>query len=257
MANQIRLEGALHDGSFLLVEGSSDANLFRKFCDADRCSIIVCIGRKNLIEAITILENSGFRGALGLADKDFSDLIGYPAHKGSVVYSDENDIEIMILCSPALENVLREFGVKDRVNAVEASGKDVCDLIFEAASFCGAFRYLSKRDSWYLKFSGMTYRFNHQSSFKLDKLRTVQHVVSRSQKRPKETEVNILKLIKIELDRIEEKKSLCCGHDCVRILGRALQRELGNTNKFNNPKGAETLERVLRLVYCIKLIDDI
>ena len=46
-----------------------------------------------------------------------------------------------------------------------------------------------------------------------------------------------------------ESKALCSGHDCVRVLGRALKNEYGHSHQFNNEKGAKLLEGILRIAY--------
>ena len=251
IANQIRLERATHMGSFLLVEGNSDAKLFDKFCDQQACSIIVCMGRDYLLNAISELEFSGFCGALGFADRDFSEFLSNPEFNEKVVFSDENDIEIMILCSSALDDLLQEFGVPDRVaTIVESSGqKKACDLIFDAASFVGTLRLLSYINSWSLSFEGMNYKYTDNNSYFLDEVKTIQHIVGRSKERPNLTENQILTHVKKFLSRGDDTKILCCGHDCVRILGRALKSKFGKTNKFNNEEGSKNLERILRLTY--------
>ena len=98
IANQIRLERAVHAGSFLLVEGCGDAKIFERFCDNAKCAVVVCLGKPKLIDTIKELDASNFRGALGFADRDFCEILGYPDVQGDVVYSDENDMEVTILC---------------------------------------------------------------------------------------------------------------------------------------------------------------
>ena len=250
IAGEIRLERAVHDGSFLLVEGSNDAKLFKKFCDPQECSITICFGRERLLEAITTLDRIHFAGALGIADRDFSELLSNPEFEGKVVFTDENDIEIMILCSPALDNLLNEFGAEDQISdIVNAGGKPVCEQIFNAASFLGTLRLLSQVEGWSLKFEGMTYQFIDRNSYSLDEPRTVEHVVGRSQQRPNMTGDEILTKIRDQLSKIDSPKKLCCGHDCVRVLGRALRRKIGKTSEFDNNNGAKILGHILRLAY--------
>ena len=251
LANQIRLERATHMGSFLLVEGNNDAKLFGKFCDQQACSIVVCMGRDYLLNAISDLELSGFCGVLGFADRDFSEFLSYPKFNGKVVFSDENDIEIMILCSAALEDLLREYGSENRVAAiVESTGRQVCDLVFDAASFIGTLRLLSQREGWSLLFEGMAYQFRNNNSYILDEVKTMKHIVARSKVKLCLTESQILIHVRNLVSSCGDVKNLCCGHDCVRILGRALKSEFGKTNQiFNNKAGAKNLERILRLTY--------
>ncbi len=250
IATQIRLESAVHFGSFLLVEGDSDANLFGNFIDKKTCFIVVCAGRPNLLDAITELDVTGFHRALGFADRDFSEYLGYPEFRGTVVFSDENDVEIMILCSTALNRFLREFGDHERIEAITKSEKkQVCDLIFDAASFIGALRLISQTEGWSLSFGGMTYQFMPKNSFSLDETKTIKHVVGRSSVRPGLSEDQILTQVKDISSKYNGSKNLCSGHDCMRILGKALKSKLGTESRFDNKNGTKDLESIFRLTY--------
>lgn len=250
IANQVRLEGQTHPGSFLLIEGSQDYRLFLNFVDGDCCSLIVCCGRENLLGAMTGLCDQGFDRAVGFADKDYADLVGYPDFRGTIAFTDENDLEVMIICSDALISVLAEFADPGRVAAaVGAEGKPVCEVIFDSAALLGALRLLSKRSGWNLRFDGMTYRFATANSDQCDLARTITHVVGRSDARPEEAEADIRDMMVAITEEQVAKKAICNGHDCVRYLARALKSRLGSTNKFDNDNGVEILGGILRVAY--------
>lgn len=250
LANQIRMERAGHKGAFLLVEGSADSTFFRKFVNEDECIITVCLGKENVIEAIAILEKKSFNGVLGVLDKDFSDLVGYPQFYGAIIFTDRNDVEMMILFSTAIYNIILEFGDNDRIDALEeAAGKSISDIVCDAASFLGTLRMLSLREGWHLKFDGMTYRFIARNSFELDEMRTVQHVLGRSNARPPLSDDELVELVNLERNKFESKQDVSCGHDCVRIFGRALALRIGNSNQFNSSTGAIILEKIMRVAY--------
>ncbi|MGY6697596.1 MAG: hypothetical protein ACXIUW_16435 [Roseinatronobacter sp.] len=240
----------MHNGSFLLLEGDSDASLLKKFIDQSECALIVCSGKENALEAITILTQSHFEGVLAILDKDFSDIIGFPEFEGVVLFTEHNDAEIMIMSSAALDDVLLEFGIDDRKKALEkAAGQPICDIIFEASAFLGTLRLLSLREGWNLRFEGMTYKFLDANSYELDELRTVNHITGRSDRRPALSVDEVVQMVAVEMEPRCKKDEICCGHDCVRLLGRALHRRIGNTNQFNNDDGAKNLEKILRIAY--------
>ena len=250
LANQIRLERASHKGSFFLVEGNTDANIFEKFINEDECQIIVCLGKKRVIDTLQILKDDRFEGSLGIIDKDFNDHVGYPNFTGDVVYTDENDMEILILCSPALSNVLREYGVEERLAAeMERYGQQPCQRIFEAASKIGALRMISVRDELGLKFDEIKYRFVRANSFELDIQRMIKSVLDHSTLEGNLDVEHLFESLAEIINKTESSKRLCCGHDCVRILGRALRSSFGNTNSFDSEKRTKELERILRLSY--------
>lgn len=253
IANQIRLERAHHAGSFLLVEGSGDAKVFRGFCDQEECSIVVCLGKDKLVEEIGELEASRFAGALGFMDRDFGEFIGYPNVIGDVVYSDENDMEMAILCSTALDKILREFGNGDAISrSVCVSGKSIRETIFSSASVVGALRLVAQEHQLPLRFDGMKYKFKRRNSCIIDEKLTVQHIFGRSRGRGGVNEDDLLSAVRGHLSGDKDLKLLCSGHDCVRVLGRALKKEFGNSDHFDSDEGAKMLEGVLRISYDLR-----
>lgn len=232
-----------------MVEGDSDSRLFKKFIEPEWCSVTVCHSKQNLIDAIEILFEDGALGIIGICDKDFDDILGIQARKDCIFFTDENDLEIMILASTALQSVLIEYAVNDKIKELEEKvGKQIREQIFETASFIGALRLISLRKSWELKFEGMTYKFEN-NSFKLNEFRTVQHILGRSSKRPDITEESLLELVKAEQEKCYDRRKICCGHDCTRVLGRALNKNIGSTNVFDKKGGSGSLEKVLRTAY--------
>ena len=250
IANQVRLERANHSGSFLLVEGAADAKFIERFCDADACSIVICVGKDNLFEAIESLESSNFQGALGFSDRDFADILGLRECEGNVVYTDENDIELMLLSSKSLEMTLKEFGNEVNISkTTETEGKSVREMIFESASVVGSLRLVSQLNSWSLRFSGMSYKFVGSNSCLLDRSKTIKHILGRSDPINNITEDNVVVMVEAVMSQAKFPKELCQGHDCVRVLGRGLKTQFGKTNSFNNTAGAKILEGILRLAY--------
>ena len=253
LANEVRLSRQKHKGSFLLVEGSSDKKIFLDFCDRQACWIFPCGGKGKLLNVLRELDKSGFHGALGFADRDFAQFIGFPNFKGTVVFTDEIDIEMMILCSKALDKVLREFGNQDKIDSMTSSQhNNKLELIFDSASIIGYLRLLSQKNKWSLSFEGMTYKFTSNNSFILGEKSTVRHVLGRSKGTVNMTENDIVNSLRNRASEVQSYKNLCCGHDCIRILGRAIKYNFGNNPAFINEKGAKVLEGIFRIAYEFK-----
>ena len=252
IANTIRLQRTKCEGSFLLVEGENDKKMFNGFCEESVCRITICFGKENLLEAITELNRTKFCGALGFADRDFAQVINMQHFEGNVVFTDENDIEVMILCSTALDTVLNNYGSQNKIPKETLSrGKSVRELIFRSASVVGFLRLLSQKNEWSLSFEDMDYKFASSSSYDLDEAKTVEHVLSRSKKNMDKS--NIVADIRNRRSEAVPYKDLCCGHDCIRVLGRAFKSKLGSDNDFNNEKGAKKLQKILRVSYHFEL----
>jgi hypothetical protein len=48
-----------------LVEGETDARLFDRFVDSSGCQIEIGLGKRNVLEALDLLEDEGFPYASG------------------------------------------------------------------------------------------------------------------------------------------------------------------------------------------------
>ena len=58
----------------MVVEGSDDKKLFAMLVRQDRCSIVPAYGKENVIRVVSMLEDDGFQGILGLVDKGFDEI---------------------------------------------------------------------------------------------------------------------------------------------------------------------------------------
>ncbi|MDE2758672.1 MAG: DUF4435 domain-containing protein [Paracoccaceae bacterium] len=250
IAADIRQQRQVDSRCVLLVEGTSDDILFKKFVQDEKCRIHICHSKQNLLDAITDLDKDGVPGVIGICDKDFSDILGFPAKKDSILFTDENDIEIMIISSTVFHSLLMEYGKDERVKALETTvGKPIREQIFEAASFIGVLRLISSREKLNLKFRDMDYKFvKKNGSFNLDKLQTVKYILNRSKKSGIKI-CDLLALMEEELAKCEDRSKICNGHDCVRHLGRAFYKSIGNISTFNGERGAELLASILRASY--------
>ena len=250
LANEIRLHRAKYSGSFLIVEGKNDTHLLKRFHSRGKCQILTAFTRENVVGSIVLLDTDGISGVLGLIDRDYVDLVPEEINSKNVVYTEENDVEMMILCSPALEAVLAEYGSEDKIRSVQReSGKEVRELIFDAYAVIGALRVISKRDGLGLKFAGMSFRFQNDNEIHIDVEAQFRHVLQRS-RLPKKLRVKELQNAAEHLVKsVENNKKLCRGHDGAMILAKALRRLVGTDSQFDSKKRVGNLEKILRLAY--------
>src|SRR6266446_4329608 len=96
VAAQIRLMRQVWKGSFLLLEGSTDAKVFDRFIDGSRCQIEIGFGKPNVHDAIELLEDEGFPGVVGVIDADFDRLTGTTYSLDNLCITDVHDLDFMI-----------------------------------------------------------------------------------------------------------------------------------------------------------------
>ena len=105
--------------SALIVEGSSDSNLFFLITDSSCCRIITAEGKDNVLNAMSIIRSQRYPGVLALVDADFDHL------NNSVVASDDVEVDICMNASTTIgSSIIRP---KDRV--ISSSRLD-CAFVF-------------------------------------------------------------------------------------------------------------------------------
>ncbi len=247
-ANQIRMRRSTFTGVFLLVEGSSDKFFYECFVDKLICQISVISGKpsskERVIAVLDILEKSNFLGVLGIVDADFDRLESLSYNSPNLLLTDTHDLETMLINSPALDKVLREFGSEDKINKF---GMKVRTALVEAGISIGYLRWISQRDQLNLTFNGIKYsKFINEQNLQIDEINLIKEVKNKSQ------------ALSLDNDTIQQQiaalKSgnhdcwqVCCGHDLVEILSLGLRKAIG-TMKSSDIE-PDSLERSLRLAY--------
>lgn len=235
--------------AFLIVEGTTDKNLYQTYINTIVCQIVVADGRDNTREALAILERESCRGVLAIVDADFDVLEGKTPQSPNLFMTDTHDLEMMLIQSPALEKVLAEFGSEDKIaRFVTTHGKDVRSFLLESARSIGYLRWLSARENLALKFEGMGFeKFIEKDTLKIDILKLIRLVQGRSvahtaQKRSLDTDIH--EKIKLLSNDSHDLWHVCCGHDITCILSFGLQKTIGS--KRMEP---DMVEICLRLAY--------
>jgi hypothetical protein len=100
----------VHKGSFLLLEGDTDIKRFSPFVDDDACSFVNCYGRRKAIEAIKILYDEGFVGAVAVIDADFDRITGNLLSHEGLIYSASHDLDLDWASPTVVDKYLSEVG---------------------------------------------------------------------------------------------------------------------------------------------------
>jgi hypothetical protein len=224
IVQEIRFERQVHKGSFLLLEGPEDLRRFTRFTDGKLCSTVNCFGRSNLINAIKLLYEDGFAGALGLADADFDRLTGsLEVHEG-VIYSDAHDFDMDWACEHTLHRYLQEVSDPDKCAAV-GNAPGVAAMIFKATKPLSLLRYLNHHQGLRYKLSDIRHSevVNH-GVIDIDLL--VEHV-SRGAFSAADKKATLGQLVKGHLESQHNLLQITNGHDFLALLGLALRDKLG------------------------------
>jgi hypothetical protein len=224
IVQEIRFERQVHKGSFLLLEGPEDLMRFTRFIDEKLCSTVNCFGRSNLINAIKLLYEDGFAGALGLADADFDRLMGsLETHEG-LIYSDSHDFDMDWACEQTLHRYLQEVGDPDKCMAA-GNAPGIAAMIFGAVKPLSILRYINHHQ-------GLRYRLTdvrhsdivNDGVVEVDLL--IEHV-SRGAFSSAEKKERLGRLVKGHLGSQHNPLQITNGHDFLALLGITLRSKLG------------------------------
>jgi hypothetical protein len=248
IAVTIRMLRETFSGSFLLVEGDVDARFFKRFVDNLACHVHVCFCRASVIRVVSLLDEGGFIGHLGIIDKDFADIFGEHLDGDNLIYTDENDIELTIFQSDVFERVLHEYCNEGRVAALEAAqAQPIREILLQNGSKLGAIRYLSRARAWHLVFSEMTLRYTPDRSISIDVDRQIEHLRGRSHG----TSMPILEQVRAAVDEVyntHQGRLLTCGPDICEILSKAIHDVCGRAHVALS-RGGIALGEVFRAAF--------
>lgn len=125
-ANDIRMKRSQDSRTVLLVEGTTDERVFKKFVNPQNCKFVIADGKDNAKLILQILEKDRkFNGFLAIVDSDFECIKNIKLENPNLLLTDSHDLETMIISSSAFERFIGEFGDMKKINAFCESLKDV------------------------------------------------------------------------------------------------------------------------------------
>lgn len=144
VAADVRMQRQIHRGSFALVEGVTDFRRFQKVIDDRNCCIIICYSKKNVVEAIELLYDEGFAGAVGLADADFDRLLGREVMHEGLIFSAAHDFDLDMAQTRALSRYFDEVCDVSKLSSF-GGANGVLKHTLEALRPLSALRYVNQR----------------------------------------------------------------------------------------------------------------
>jgi len=205
--------------SFLLVEGTDDKRVYSQFVSAAYCEIMVCDGKSNLKGVIKCLEqwDKNFNGYLGITDSDFDILEGNRIRSNQIL-TDGHDLEVMILNTTALDDLLDEHLKDKNTRSVNKFKGLIRKRLFALGSKIGYLRMklydYGMRDA--ATFNSLTFRYlKHLDSNCELSLTDAISVIRASFPKFDESQIAKRKLKKL---RKTHTPHLCHGKDMIEIL---------------------------------------
>jgi hypothetical protein len=252
VATRVMMTRASAPGAVMLVEGDTDARFFGNLTHGT-VVVVTAQGKDNVLGALATLAKWRVAGVLAIVDADYWTLEASPA--AEVLVTDSHDTETLILASPALTKVVREFLSGDSLSTVEALVEQLREALLAAGEPFGCLRWVSDREGLWLNFSLVEpCEFVDSSDLSVRRDALIRRV--------RETTGGRVTLSDGELDArggaLQAKKRdrwlVCQGHDLVRLRSRVLPVVLDRRGETEAGERARyvtsaTLGRQLRLAY--------
>lgn len=247
-------------GTYVLVEGNNDFTLFRKFFKNEVCDVKISFGKDIIEGVIEILEQRGYENTIGILDSDFHNLNTTKPKNQNLFFTDTHDLETLILQSDAIEILLDQYSIKEKVeDFLEENGdKDIRKVLLNLISPLGYLKWANQENQWgiifkpkdidapelkiedfippaTIKFSGNKKMVNTVFNFARGKVK----------KLPEEDVV--LKHLEEKCKEEVDKYQLCNGHDVAYLLSLTLRKKIANLN--SKAVSAKQIESDLILAY--------
>jgi len=248
VANQVRMTRSAAPGAFVIVEGDSDARVYRKFVDEKRCRVIPAHGKSNVLSAMETLEADETDGILAIVDNDFWRLDSVEPNSENILVTDTHDLETLIISSGALDTVLEEFGAPKKLLSIG----NVRDTLLRTALPIGFIRWISssRQENLSLRFKDVSFVTvvecsGNSMKTSIDRLLT-------EVKRHTHNVIIDERFIRTRISELIRSKrhdpwQVCRGHDMVHILTIGLRQVFGNRHAHSI--GYEQVDRILRLSF--------
>ena len=247
ICNQISMERTVFDGTFLLVEGVTDERLFEKFVDKEHVQIIEAHSKDNVRHAVKDMKSSRKdERVIGIIDADLDRLLGRRV-KPPLFHTDCRDMEMMVIRSNALDDVLDEYCERELLMKFTESVGPVREALLSASYPIGLLMFISQTEGLNLSFKDLEFeRFVNSRTLSLNVESMVDAVIFNSKNCLMGKKALISRLHR-EAENLDDEWDAARGHDTVDILLLALKRNFGSFNSRNLNEGE--LGGALRLAF--------
>lgn len=258
IANAI-MQNISFKGYYLIVEGPKDSKLYGKFVNYQEIIIKAAFGNQKVEEVIEILTERKFDRKIGIIDADFTRITEEEVKMDGLFITDDHDIEVMVIKTRALDNVLHVFCSKSKIQEFEKKHKvSVRDQIFKLGKEIGYLKLANKIYDLGLVFKpknpeGNQIKYKNFISDKTLKYlgdeKMIGTVINYSVN--KSENIQSKKIINDRLSAIKEKEypidQLVNGHDLINALFILMKKVLSSKNR--TLQCTNSVEDILTLAY--------
>ncbi len=243
---EIEMLRTLRNHAVLVVEGPSDVKFLANFIDERQCDIVIAWGSDNSLEALKIARTRWIKGLCCVIDRDYREFLCLMFDDPDVVFTDEHDIEMMMVRSQAFTKVLSEMGSRAKIREEQRKYGDLAEFVCGAVHIVGVLRLYALEKRKALKFEALRYGFVDHRTLTVDIAGMLKEVCNHS-RIPIAEVGDYEEYLRTWREREHNRWMMCCGHDFTAIMGKSLRSLLGTRNA--GEVTGEELESRLRLAF--------
>lgn len=115
LVDRLRLDRSARRRGAVVVEGPTDVQVLARALEMDERRFFPVNGRNNVLKFAEHLDAACLTGVICIADRDFDDSAHEMQTDVRVVFTDNGDLEAMLIISPAFARVLAEWATRSKV----------------------------------------------------------------------------------------------------------------------------------------------
>ncbi|MEA4977938.1 MAG: DUF4435 domain-containing protein [Methanomassiliicoccaceae archaeon] len=247
IANEISMLMSSVEDTVLVVEGVTDSRLYGKFSDKDHVKIVVGHSKDNVRKSVDeCWSRRGLIAIVGIVDSDLDRIVG-KKRSPPIFQTDRRDLEMMMIGSPALDDILCEYADAFALEDFESKYGPIFDAVVSACYPVGLLMYISDRLKLSLSFRNLDFeRFIDRRTLQVDIKQLVNEVIS-STMNVCIGKNELLRHVTEEMTEDRDPIDFARGHDAVEVLLIGLKYIFGSFNSKNLREGE--LSGSLRLAF--------
>jgi hypothetical protein len=239
---RLRLDRSARSRGVVVVEGPSDSEVLAATFGMDRQAFFPLRGRNNVLRFAQLLDPSSVPGVICVADRDFDSVAEEHAGLWHLVFSDNADLEAMLVRCHALDRVLAAWGSRSKL-ADFGGPESVRSCAGALTEPMSSLRTANAQHGhgWCLNEVDLADATNHKT-LKLNELSLTDRVARASRARRDEIRAALTTPVPC---CPETGGKLARGRDLIAIIGVALRSAVGSLTKAQVANSL--VERSLRL----------
>jgi len=239
LLSEARMMWESYREAYVLIEGETDRVFYSALLGTiPHIQLRAIGGWENVNDIITLARKESFIHVFGIIDKDYHAIVddGIEEHD-QLAFTDNSDIEMMLITSSAYDKFLKVCGSEVKVNAY----KDTRTLVLTAAFPLGILRVLSLFNGYNFYFDGIECK---DFVTRNDLLTNIDVLIEKVFQRTRSKGIKVMvsnediKQQIIAMQKTEDPLVFCNGHDVLDVLCLAMTKVFASASANEYSPGA-------------------